>query len=88
MTYNCLSPPNRFKPREFKEFPGGTHILASPVTLDMVLNLPLNLQKSTSSVLEFSIVETTPLFEGLYSRNGRLGPLVKLAWFTEMLSPE
>ena len=29
----------------------------------MVLNLPLNLQKSTSSVLEFSAVETTPLFD-------------------------
>ena len=32
MKYNFLSPPNRFKPREFKEFSGGggaTHILAS-----------------------------------------------------------
>ena len=33
------------------------------VTLDMVLNLPLNIQKSTSSILEFSTVETTPLFD-------------------------
>ena len=32
-------------------------------TLDMVLNLPLNQQKSTSSVLELSTVETTPLFD-------------------------
>ena len=33
MTYNFLSMPNWFKPREFKEFPGGgggaTHVLAS-----------------------------------------------------------
>ena len=34
MTYNFLRPPNRLKPREFKEFSGGgergaTHILAS-----------------------------------------------------------
>ena len=33
------------------------------VTLDMVLNLPLNLQKSTSSFLEFSTGETTSLFD-------------------------
>ena len=33
------------------------------VTLDMVLNLPLNQQKSTSSVLEFSTVKTTLLFD-------------------------
>ena len=102
MTCNFLSPPNQFKPREFKEF-SATHLFASitmmsdrakvpdwfgqivigqkfsdvflyklqctlgrwtfSVTLDMVLNLPLNLQKSTSSVLEFSAVETTPLFD-------------------------
>ena len=107
MTYNFLSPPIRFKPREFKEF---SHILASTtmmsdraslgqtdsvisyavgqklsdvllyklqgtlgrctfcrctfsVTLDMALNLPLNLQKSTSSVLEFFTDETMPLFD-------------------------
>ena len=59
----------------------------------MVLNLPLNQQKSASSVLEFSTLETTPLFDvysrsgglqGVYSRSGGLGPLVKLAnaWFT------
>ena len=29
MKYDFLSPPNRFKPREFKEFSGATHILAS-----------------------------------------------------------
>ena len=32
MTYNFLSPPNRFKASNFKEFSGGgggTHILAS-----------------------------------------------------------
>ena len=34
-----------------------------PVTLDMVLNLPLNQQNIQSSVLEFSTVETTPLFD-------------------------
>ena len=28
MTYNFLSPPIQFKPREFKEFSGATHILA------------------------------------------------------------
>ena len=58
----------------------------------MVLNLPMNLQKSKSSVLEFSTVETTPLFDVffggyIYSRSGRLGPLVKLAWFVEVQSP-
>ena len=64
------------------------------VTLDMVLNVPL---KSTLSVLEFSTVETTPLFDGFfggggggggkYSQSGKLGPLVKLVWFTEVQSP-
>ena len=29
----------------------------------MILNLPLNQQKSTSSVLDFSTVETMPLFD-------------------------
>ena len=37
------------------------------VTLDMVLNLPLNKQKSTSSVLEFCTIDTMPLFDVLYS---------------------
>ena len=59
----------------------------------MVLNLPLNLQKSIRIVSEFSSVETTPLFDvcilqQVYSRSGRLGPLVKLAWFTEVQSPK
>ena len=34
----------------------------------MVLNLPLNLQNSTSGVLKFSTVETTPLFDYLMTR--------------------
>ena len=33
------------------------------VTLGMVLNLPLNKKKSTSSFLEFSTVESVPLFD-------------------------
>ena len=37
--------------------------LTFSVTLDMVLNLPLNQQKSTGSVLEFSTVDTMPLFD-------------------------
>ena len=37
--------------------------LTFSVTLDMVLNLSLSQQKSTSSVLEFSRIETTPLFD-------------------------
>ena len=37
--------------------------LTFSVTLDMVLNLPLNQQMSTSSVLELSAIETTPLFD-------------------------
>ena len=36
------------------------------VTLDMVLNLPLNQQKSTSSVLEFFTVEISPLLNVLF----------------------
>ena len=39
------------------------HLVDEPVTLDMVLNLPLNQQKSSSSVLEFSTVDTVPLFD-------------------------
>ena len=34
----------------------------------MVLKLSLNLQNSTSGVLEFSTVETTPLFDYLMTR--------------------
>ena len=34
----------------------------------MVLNLPLNLQKSIRIVLEFSSVETTPLFDVFFSK--------------------
>ena len=55
----------------------------------MVLNLPLNQQKSTSSVLEFSTVETMPLFDVFcrgYIAEVELGPSVKLAWFTEVQS--
>ena len=37
--------------------------LTFSVILDIVLNLSLNLQKSVSSILEFSTVETTPLFD-------------------------
>ena len=58
----------------------------------MVLNLLLNQQKSTSSILEFSVVETTPLFDAFFrghiAKVERLGPLVKLASFTEVQSPE
>ena len=36
------------------------------VTLDVVLNLALNQQKSTSSFLEFFTVETTSLFDVLF----------------------
>ena len=39
------------------------------------------LLKSTSSFPEFYTVETRMYSSGGHSRNGRLGPLVKLAWF-------
>ena len=60
------------------------------VTLDMVLSLPLYQQKSTSSVLEFSTVDTMPLFvvffRGYIAEVDGLGPLVKFAWSTEVQS--
>ena len=64
------------------------------VTLDMVLNLPLNLQAACWSSLQLKLRHYLILFDvffmGLYSQSGRQGPLVKLTWpgtFTEVQSP-
>ena len=40
------------------------------VTLDIALSLPLNQQKSASSILEFSTVETMPLFDVFFKGYG------------------
>ena len=48
------------------------------VILDMVLNLPLNLQKSTSNILEFSTVETKPLFDVLFK--GYITKFLAMVW--------